>query len=258
MTRMVGMGGSDESHDYLITVGDLMAGLVFLFILTLMIFAFRFQTATEAIQSASETRTIILKELESRLVEEDIIVVIDTLQGVLRLSDSDGNIGFQFGREAVFPEHVPKVATLTRVLSEVVPCFAVSGELPCGMDHIDPIRHASRIHGLQIEGHTDTIPFGARTTSRFLNNLELSAARAVHIHTLMLDFEPGMASLLNAEGTPVLGVAGYGAERRLSHLPGDDDRQRRIDLRFIMEPPRGRTPAPVEEVGSVLTSSGDP
>lgn len=258
MRGLFGLGNTEESQDYLITVGDLMAGLVFLFILTLMIFAFRFQTATEAIQSASETRTIILKELESRLVEEDIVVVIDTLQGVLRLSDSDGNIGFQFGRETVFPEHVPKVATLTRVLSEVVPCFAVAGDLPCGMEHIDPVRHASRIHGLQIEGHTDTIPFGARTTSRFLNNLELSAARAVHIHTLMLDFQPQMATLLNAEGTPVLGVAGYGAKRRLPHLPGDDDRQRRIDLRFIMEPPRGRSPIPVEEVGAGLRGNGEP
>lgn len=258
MKSIAGLGGSEDAQDYMITVGDLMAGLVFLFIITLMIFAFRFQTATEAIQSASETRTIILRELESRLLEEDIVVVIDTLQGVLRLSDSDGNIGFQFGRETVFPEHLPKVETLTRILSEVVPCFAFPGELTCRMADIDPVRHASRIHAVQIEGHTDTIPFGAQTASRFISNLELSAARAVHIHSLMLDFEPGMGSLLNAEGTPVLGVAGYGAERRLAHLPGDDDRQRRIDLRFIMEPPRGRAPAPVEEVGAGLRQSGVP
>jgi chemotaxis protein MotB len=230
-----------------------MAGLVFLFIVTLMIFAFRFQTATEVMQSAAETRTVILKELEARLSEEDMVVVIDTLQGVLRLSDSDGNIGFEFGREVVFVDHVPKVATLTRVLSEVVPCFSITTDLPCDMVDIDPVRHASRIHSLKIEGHTDTIPFRGGGVSRFLNNLELSAARAAHIHSLMLDFEPRMGTLLNVEGTPVLGVAGYGAERRLAHVPGDDDRQRRIDLRFIMEPPRGRTPAPVEQVGEALS-----
>ena len=259
MKSLAGLGGdAEDAQDYMITVGDLMAGLVFLFIITLMIFAFRFQTATEAIQSASETRTVILKELESRLLEEEIVVVIDTLQGVLRLSDSDGNIGFEFGRETVFQEHIPRVATLTRILSEVVPCFAVAGDLICDMVDLDPVRHSSRIHAVQIEGHTDTIPFGAQAASRFISNLELSAARAAHIHSLMLEFEPGMATILNTEGTPILGVAGYGAERRLQHLSGDDDRQRRIDLRFIMEPPRGRTPAPVEQVGEGLRQPGGP
>jgi hypothetical protein len=38
---------SEETHDYLITVGDLMAGLVFVFIITLMLFAFRFQREIE-------------------------------------------------------------------------------------------------------------------------------------------------------------------------------------------------------------------
>jgi chemotaxis protein MotB len=258
MKSQGGLEGSNDPQDYMVTVGDLMAGLVFLFILTLMIFAFRFQTATEAIQSASETRTVILRELEARLREEDILVVIDTLQGVLRLSDSDGNIGFEFGRETVFPEHVPKVAILTRILSDVVPCFSVGGPLACRVEDVDPIRHASRIHAIQIEGHTDSIPFSARTNSRFISNLELSAARAANIHGLMLGFEPGMGGLMNADGTPVLGIAGYGAERRLMHLPGDDARQRRIDLRFIMEPPRGRLPVPVVEVEAGLRDSRAP
>lgn len=241
----------EEAQDYMVTVGDLMAGLVFLFILALMVFLLQFQTETTRLQSTNETRTLILEELRDRLLNEGIEVTVDIDQGVLRLSDSNGNIGFQFGRETVFPEHRPKVEVLARVLGSVVPCFAKSVALHCALV-VDTVRHAGRIHALQIEGHTDTIPFGQGSVSRFSGNLELSAARAAHIHDLLSEFQPGLLEVRNLDDVPVLGVAGYGAERRLPNLPGSDDRQRRIDLRFIMEPPRGSTPAPVQEVGTAL------
>jgi chemotaxis protein MotB len=252
-------GGEDleQSQDYLITVGDLMAGLIFLFILTLLIFAFRFQTAAEAMQSATETRTKILIELKDRLDEEGISVTIDTLQGVLRLSDTEANIGFEFAREWIVPDDLPRVAVLTRVLSQVVPCFAASGDMPCDMPDLDQRRYASRIHALQIEGHTDTIAFAEESTSRFTGNLELSAARAAHVYERIIEFEPRMTSLLNPELTPILGVAGYGAERRLPNLSGDDPRQRRIDLRFIMEPPRRQRPAPVDETERLIQAQSE-
>ena len=250
-------GTPDETSDYMVTVGDLMAGLIFLFILTLMIFAFRFQTATEAIQSAQATRTLILQELERRLEEEQMLVAIDTLQGVLRLSDRDGAIGFEFGREVIVPDHLPRVSTLSRVLAQVVPCFSASEALTCDMEDLDHHRHASRIHALQIEGHTDTVSFADGAASRFRGNLELSAARAAHIHELMLDAEPALETLTNTDGVRLLGVSGYGSARRLELVPGDDPRQRRIDLRFIMEPPRGTQPAPVRAVDERLSPGPD-
>src|SRR5690606_17475610 len=109
---------------------------------------------------------------------------------------------------------------------------------------------------LQIEGHTDTIPFGQQAVSRFNGNLELSAARAAHIHGLLGSFEPALLRLLNGDELPLLGVAGYGPDRRLPELTGDDARQRRIDLRFIMEPPRGARPVPVEAVDAGLPGAG--
>lgn len=243
-----------EGQSYLVSVSDLMSSLVFIFIITLMIFALRYQAASTKVESAKDSRTRLLQILENALKEKGIKVQIDLDQGVLRLAENA--VGFPVGQADPVPEHVARIQVLAQALREVVPCFVerANGDDPeltraqCSRLGIDSVRHSSRIDVLLVEGHTDSR--NLKGNGRFRDNLELSSARAAVVWRLLRQFEPTLDSLYNQSDRRVLSVSGY-ADQRLA-VPADpwNDANRRIDLRFVMQPPARESaenaePAPV-------------
>lgn len=226
------------TQNYLISVSDLMSGLIFIFIITLMIFVVLFQQATESIQSAEATRKELLETLQDELETRGLNVTIDTLQGILRLTER--SINFPRARAEPEPAHLPRVRVLADVLSDVLPCFVVRSPAPCRHD-IDRIKYAASVHLLMIEGHTDAVPVGERL--RFRDNLELSGGRAASIHRLLVDAAPVLSELRNRDASQILSISGYGAQNLL--IPDDPfaPGNRRIDLRFLMEAPSSSSPA---------------
>ena len=89
-----------------------------------------------------------------------------------------------------------------------------------------------------IEGHTDRQPI--KGSGQFRDNDQLSAERALAVFAELRRRQTGLDTLRNADGQPLLGVAGYGERRPLADAQGDTDaeyaRNRRIDLRFILSP----------------------
>ncbi len=73
---------------------------------------------------------------------------------------------------------------------------------------------------------------------------------------MMVECEPELSGLLHRVGSPVLSVSGYGETRPVDRNHGEAGANRRIDSRFLMEPPEVKPaapqPAPVREMRQEL------
>lgn len=248
-----GQGG----HNYLASVSDLVSALIFVFIIMLAVFAYQLANVTEDLTAADETRDRMLQEIASRLQDSGMRVEVLSNQGVLRLSEN--SINFPSGSEIPASDHHTNVGRLAQAIAEVVPCyvspsrgaFAARGdaEVPwyC-QTPADPSTYNCReetlpwlLETLLIEGHTDDVP--VTSGRRFRDNLELSSIRASTVQGMIIACEPGVENLLNTDDYPILSTSGYGDTRPVSNSsePTDDTRRvnRRIDLRFLLEPPEG-------------------
>ena len=157
--------------------------------------------------------------------------------------------------------HRVNVGRVAKAIAEVVPCY-VSAEnafaTPLAVDAMtgdngrdraycelpaDPSAHDCHerqypwlLETLLIEGHTDHVPVAAG--QRFRDNLELSSMRAATVHRMITACEPGVENLLNSDGYAILSTSGYGNTRPATYDPERTDDNRRIDLRFLLEPPK--------------------
>ncbi len=261
-----GQGG----HNYLASVSDLVSALIFVFIIMLAVFAYQLADVTENLKAADETRDRMLVEIASRLEDSGMRVEVLEDQGVLRLSEN--SINFPSGSEVPASEHHQNVGLLAQAIAEVVPCYVSpsrgaftlrgDGDVPwyCQIS-ADPSTYECReetlpwlLETLLIEGHTDDVPVAAGR--RFRDNLELSSIRAATVQRMIIACEPGVENLHNTDDYPILSTSGYGATRPVSNfsVQTDDTRRvnRRIDLRFLLEPPEGALPTDEPEVQTDL------
>ena len=257
-----------EGQSYLATVSDLVSAFIFVFIIMLAIFAYQLATATqeqasvtEELKAANETRDSILTGIARRLENSGIRVTVLLEQGVLRLSEN--SINFPSGSEIPVTDHYVNVGRVANAIAEVVPCYVFDGVSdPTAVDDVvsetsaganvpqycqlpaDPSVYDCRerqfpwlLETLLIEGHTDEVPVGVGR--RFRDNLELSSMRAATVHRMIAACEPGVEHLVNGDGYPILSTSGYGETRPATLDPERADDNRRIDLRFLLEPPAG-------------------
>ena len=254
-----GQGG----HNYLASVSDLVSALIFVFIIMLAVFAYQLANVTrkqeervEDLEAEEKTRTRMLRDIKSRLEKAGMRVEVLYDQGVLRLSDNA--INFPSGSETPVPEHHVNVGRLAQAIAEVVPCYVSPGgavsTLHNGGEAVsycqspaDPSTYDCRdqeypwlLETLLIEGHTDDVPVAAG--NRFRDNLELSSMRGATVHRMIVACEPQVERLLNTDDYPILSTSGYGYTRPATSDSGRTGDNRRIDLRFLLEPPEGALP----------------
>ena len=263
--QVEGQGG----HNYLASVSDLVSALIFVFIIMLAVFAYQLANVTaerkkrvEDLEAEDKTRTRIIDDIKSRLENTGMRVEVLYDQGVLRLSDNA--INFPSGSETPVPDHHVNVGRLAEAIAEVVPCYvSPGGTLSTVRDGgevvsycqppADPSKYDCREHEypwlletLLIEGHTDNVPVAAG--NRFRDNLELSSMRAATVHRMIVACEPSVERLLSTDDYPVLSTSGYGYTRPATRDTGRTAENRRIDLRFLLEPPEGALPPAEPEV----------
>lgn len=250
-----------QRQDYLASVSDLMAGLIFVFIITLAVFSLRLARTQKVLTDAREVRVGILLDLKKELEHAEIEVIVDLEHGVLSLTDKA--IRFDRGASEPVPEHRSHVGRVANVLLRVLPRYVdscvASGVLPepqrrpshCVPDGVRPTpedcasgSEGPKVETVLIEGHTDSVPIGPGF--RYRDNIELSAARSAQVLRMIQECEPEVAGLRNRGGMAVVSVSGYGETRPADPDP-EADRNRRIDLRFLMELP-GSEPAEPEPV----------
>lgn len=247
-----------EEENYFISMTDMMVGVLFIFIIMLMVFALNFQEQTdqqeslqqqlrvdaveiaqrlEALRSEigdeidvldrqQQVRNELLTDIRQALLQQGLVVEIDETNGVLRLTEEA--VRFSSGSAALIGQARVNVERIAAALAAVLPRYtACSGDNPvaeCGASG------DTTVETVFIEGHTDVI--GGDDT-----NWPLSAARAVATYRAIDAAQSQLSSLRNRAGRQIMSVSGYAATRpvTLNTSPDGLAQNRRIDLRFVME-----------------------
>lgn len=230
-----------ETHDesYFASFTDMLVGIIFIFIILLMIVANDFQEAADSVTKINESRDKVLKEIERSLKDAGVPVTVDIEQGVLRLPES---ILFGVDEYQVNQRGKQALGTLAGVLGTYLPCISGGGDKSLTKT-CESLNLASKdgLDAVFIEGHTD--PTGSSE-----HNWLLSAQRAISVFREITSAEPYLnQDLKNTSGVPVLNVSGYEARRPVD--PQKYDINRRIELRFIMRSP---TPEDVEKLKNAV------
>ena len=250
----------DSGHDYFASMTDLMLGLVFVFIIVLMVIAIdQRQPASVAVQAsvtpaatppaiaeANSARRDLLRAL-AKILDGALPVTIDEENGTLQLGD---DILFPTGSADPYPAALPKLRLLAAALEKVLPCYSVAADVDAAACD-NP--HNGRLDAVYIEGHTDSTPIH---TARFQSNWDLSAARASATFAQLVATSPALSAFKNDRSEALIGVSGYGDLRPIdtSGTAAGLKRNRRIELRFIMETSDSRDVAGlVERVNAART-----
>ena len=209
-------------HDaFTVSISDLMAGLLSIFILALTYFMLNLTQVTQQYTGNTEKRNQILQNIQMKMNERGVKVTIDSKQGVLRIPES---VLFDQGEADVKAEGQQAVVVLSQVLYEV----------------LTEEEYRNSVETIFIEGHTDNVPI---ENNRFHSNWELSTQRAINTWNLMRLDQPDLNKLINPNGQPLFSCSGYADTRPVIDDGYDESSEegrqanRRIDIRFTMIPP---------------------
>ncbi len=236
----------EEDSAGLQSVGDLMAGLLLLFMLLAMVFAMSLSRTEQVrvVEIDALTRTAadqqdLQLEIVDHLTSAGVPVTLTNEPGVMRLGE--GAIRFAPGRHSSDdPVTLSALDRLAAVLAETLPDYACSAE-PDGCPH-PPV---AALESVLIEGHSDTVD---RLDD--CDNHCLSARRASWTRAQLLARRPSLARLRSRSGQPLFGVNGYGPDRTLTGkgpqtCAADSTacrEDRRIEVRLRMEAPHHLLP----------------
>ncbi len=213
---------SEEDGNHWLPVGDLMAGLMFLFILALAAYMLNITKIVEDVTQSNKLRTEILLEIKDEMVERGFsqIVIIEN-QGIIRLEQG---VLFDKGEADLLISGRTLLADLGPVMNIV----------------LSKAKYKDKVDTIFIEGHTDSDPIVS--VGEFKTNWDLSAFRAINTWRFLSASENQLEMLENINGKPIFSISGYAESRPVSSNDTEEGKRnnRRIDFRVNMTPP----PAP--------------
>ena len=218
-----------DSGVFNLSISDLMAGLLSVFILALCIFILSFTQKTSVLTETNIKREKLVKHLEKVLIDRGIKVTVDEKRGILRIPED--SLSFRVGSA-----DVPNVDTVVKIGTVL-------------LSTLEDEEYRGKVETVFIEGHTDNVPI---ETYQFPSNWELSTQRAINIwNTMRTKPNERLSDLKNKIvyydenkekkeiEEPLFSCSGYAETRPI--YPNDSDEHkkanRRIDIRFTMVPP---------------------
>jgi len=233
----------DEDTAGLQAVGDLMAGLLLLFMLLAMVFAMSLsqteQTRVVEIdaltRSAADQHTL-REGVAAHLRASGVPVTVANEPGVLRLGE--GAIRFDPGKHTSDdPKTHAALDRLAEALVDTLPAYTCADACPAAP--------TAALESVLIEGHSDAVD---RLDD--CDNHCLSARRASWTRAQLLERAPMLGALRSRAGHHLFGVNGYGPDRTVTgHGPevcaADSAacrEDRRIEVRLRMEAPHHLLP----------------
>lgn len=195
----------------------------------------------------SESRVNILNSIKRKLGQNDINVKIDTISGIVRFDNSV--INFRPGSYKPSPTVTATIRKVAEILEEELGCYALGKK---SLININCNPNLSLLEAVQLEGHTDNVPLGAKSLETLEDNLDLSARRAAAAFRIMINHRPALMEFKNANivsetkiepnsqnGQPILSISAYGEFRPVTENKRNTRAaNRRIDLRIIMTTPK--------------------
>lgn len=213
---------SASSEGFNLSVSDLMAGLLSVFILALCVFILNLTQVKNQYEGNTQKRTEILEEIKNKLGERNIVVQINASKDGIHIPASDM---FAVGEADPTENGIKTISVLSQVIGEI----------------LQNEEYGDTVETIFIEGHTDVDPIPPGS-SEFASNWELSTQRAINTWKRMQEEVPYLAEAKNREGQPLFSCSGYAESRPIDEAAKftEEGKQanRRIDIRFAMIPPQ--------------------
>jgi flagellar motor protein MotB len=246
-----------EGENYFVSMTDMMVGMLFIFIIMLMSFALLFRQQTDAtkatqtnkiehandiearltevekkitqqidrVREAALQRQKLLRDIDSQLRSENLLVQVDESNGVLHLTED--TIRFQQNDATLNERARQNVGKIARVLARVLPAYVACARAAGAACQNQT--NAS-IETVFIEGHTDTAGSDEQ-------NWVLSAQRAANTYRELTTVARELRQVRNRSNQEVLSISGYSSTRPIdpANTPAAFEKNRRIDIRFVMD-----------------------
>ena len=226
-------GDVDENYQAL---SDLLSGMVFIFIITLIAYIINFSGSREISQTlgqlASDTelrKSYIIQQVSQNLTKQNISHTAKPKSGIISISSDQ--LGFGTGTHILDQSSQSVLKKISTNIGSVISCYshlpvATLNRLDCAED----LR--GQLNRIYIEGHTDNVPFTMRNSIR--DNFDLSLLRAASIKNEMEKNKP-FSDLKSRSGLKELLIpTGYGASNPIVNhkSPTSEPKNRRIEFRF--------------------------
>ncbi|WP_156443255.1 hypothetical protein [Erythrobacter sp. CCH5-A1] len=233
-----------EKENEWIAIADLMAGAVGVVLLFFVVAAIKEKQSDPAAEAARERAALLngIVEAINSKQGEGVSIAIDK-DGIIRLPSKNM---FDSSATQLNAQGRSVIDLMLLELSQTLPCYVKSSDnrVLCTNEHPRRVgcKPSSQSAGstcvrpkvlfetVMIEGHAD-----ANIASGSCDNWCLSTERAGSILKIGTQVYPELFALKNAQGQDVFGLAGYGDRRPIVGYDGGDERQRRVDIRFIVE-----------------------
>lgn len=209
-----------EESGYMASASDLMIGILFIFIVMVMVLLAR--KPEIPIDNPPDPLAGVVQAIGTRLQKAGVPVAIDQASGVITLPT---DTLFARGRPDLEANGVRALRQSAEQLQQVLPCYIYSQrrQLPT---NCPPNPQHVEIETVLIEGHTDSVPLRRGDYSNW--HLGLDRARAVYKE---LNAGP-MQYFRNEREQPVFGISSYADERPSNKK--DAAQNRRVELRFVL------------------------
>jgi len=222
---------AQDSGTFNLSISDLMAGLLAIFILTLAYFSLSFNKSKDEYTNNNQLRQEMVSSIGKELNRMEIRVEVDEKRGILRIPEE--TLNFHPGSA-----EVPDTATVQRIGAVLLRTLKSS-------------KYIDKVETVFIEGHTDSDPIYG---GRYASNWELSTQRAINTWNVMrggydnkeLSELRNRVTIINSKGQRedifelMFSCSGYADTRPIPNTRNDaagKKRNRRIDIRFTMVPP---------------------
>ncbi|MBE7218308.1 MAG: hypothetical protein INR64_07545 [Caulobacteraceae bacterium] len=223
MARRARRGAEEESESYFVSLSDLMAGVLFLFIIMLTYFGLELRKTADAVSEhktpvaakaapkptpvaapptpatppPEDLRTALLQRLQLLLLQAHSPATVDIAAGVVRIPN-----GVVFGgSDQVSPQGQATLAGVAGALMQVLPCASTGPGAP--QPEYCP-SGPGRLAGVNLEGHAGV---GADSLTR-------SAVQAAAAYRGLTAAQPALGNLHSdphGGGPPLIAVVGYAA-----------------------------------------------
>ena len=213
-----------EEAGYLASASDLMVGLLFVFIIMVVILSQRVEEAENGSKGndppplESAVRTI-----GKRLQQSGVLVAIDPASGVITLP---ADTLFPRGLADLSVGGIEALSQAKMALNGILPCYIYSERRNRTNCPLNP--NEVEIETIFIEGHTDSTPLQRGIYTNW--HLGLDRARAVYDVITV----GSMQSFKNERKLDVVGISSYADKRPNKDDPKDDAKNRRVELRFVL------------------------
>jgi chemotaxis protein MotB len=209
-----------EEAGYLASASDLMIGLLFVFIIMVVLLSQRVEDAESGKHNPDPLGSAV-QAIGETIKKAGVNVQIDPASGVIRLPS---DTLFAFGQADLSSEGIGALTKARGALNGILPCYIYSER--SRRKNCPPNPNQVEIETIFIEGHTDSAPLQRGNYTNW--HLGLDRARAVYevlTNGSMQDFK-------NERTLDVLGVSSYADKRPVSKF--DSSSNRRVELRIVL------------------------